>query len=68
VVNAFVRVEVTKKITRAPFVIKRGRFATTKRDNAPNKRLRKEKMRPLQKIVNASQLVFDRHLLNNNIP
>jgi hypothetical protein len=61
-------VEVAKKTTQAPFVVKRGRFATTKRDNAPNKCLRKEKTRPLQKIMNVSQHVVDRHLVDNNIP
>jgi hypothetical protein len=48
--------------------VKRGRVATTKRDNAHNKRPRKEEMRPLQKIVNVSQPVVDRHLVDNNIP
>jgi hypothetical protein len=44
--------------------MKRGRVAQTKKDNAPNKHPRKEKMRPLQKIVNVSQLVVDRHLVD----
>jgi hypothetical protein len=63
-VNAPERVEVSKKITQAPFVVKRGRVATTKKDNAPNKRLRKEKTRPLQKIMNVSQPMVDRHLVD----
>jgi hypothetical protein len=54
VVNALERVEVTKKTTQTPSVVKRGRVVTTKRDNAPNKCQRKEKMRPLQKTVNVS--------------
>jgi hypothetical protein len=57
-------VEVSKKTTQAPSVVKRGRVVTTKRDNAPNKRPRKEKTRHLQKIVNVSQPVVDRHLVD----
>jgi hypothetical protein len=64
VVNAPERVEVPTKSIQAPFVVKRGRIATTKRDNAPNKRPRKEKTRPLQKTVNVSQHVVDRHLVD----
>jgi hypothetical protein len=64
VVNAPERVEVPTKSIQAPFVVKRGRIATTKRDNAPNKRPRKEKRRPLQKTVNVSQHVVDRHLVD----
>jgi hypothetical protein len=60
-------VNVTKKTTQAPSVVKKGRVATTKRDNAPNKRPRKEKERPLQKTVNVNQFVVDRHLVDNNI-
>jgi hypothetical protein len=41
--------------------VKRGRVAHTKKDNAPNKRPRKDKMRPLPKTVNVSQPVVDRH-------
>jgi hypothetical protein len=48
-VNAPERVEVSKKITQAPSIVKRGRVATTKRDNSPNKRSWKEKMTPLKK-------------------
>jgi hypothetical protein len=66
-VNAPERVEVSKKTTQAPSIVKRGRVATTKRDNAPNKRPRKEKGWPLQKTVNVSQPVIDRHLVDNNI-
>jgi hypothetical protein len=60
-------VEITKKITQAPFVVKRGRVATIKRDNTPNKRPKKEKMRHLKKTVNVNQHVVDRHLVDNNI-
>jgi hypothetical protein len=63
-VNAPERVEVPKKTTQAPSIVKRGRVAQTKKDNAPNKHPRKEKMRPLQKIVNVSQHVVDRHLVD----
>jgi hypothetical protein len=64
VVNAPERVEVSKKTTQAPSVVKRWRVAQIKKDNAPNKRPRKEKMRPLQKIVNVNQPVVERHLVN----
>jgi hypothetical protein len=47
-VNAPERVEVPKKPTQTPSVVKRGRVAQTKKDNAPNKRRIKEKMRPLK--------------------
>jgi hypothetical protein len=57
-------VEVSKKTTQAPSVVKRGRVATTKRDNAPNKRPREEKTRHLQKTVNVSQPVVDKHLVD----
>jgi hypothetical protein len=60
-VNAPERVEVTKKITQAPSAVKRGRVVQTKKDNTPNKCPRKEKMMPLQKTVNVSQPVVDRH-------
>jgi hypothetical protein len=63
-INTPERVEVSKKITQAPFVVKRGRIATTKKDNAPNKRPRKEKTRPLQKTMNVSQPMVDRHLVD----
>jgi hypothetical protein len=65
VVNAPERVEVPKKTTQAPSIVKRGRVATTKRDNAPTKSPRKEKMMPIQKTVNVSQVVVDRHLVDN---
>jgi hypothetical protein len=52
------------KPTQASSVVKRGRVAQTKKDNTPNKHPRKEKTRPLQKIVNVSQLVVDRHLMD----
>jgi hypothetical protein len=58
------RVEVLKKPTQAPSVVKRGRVATTKRDNAPNKRPRKDKMMPIQKTVNVSQHVIDKHIVD----
>jgi hypothetical protein len=63
VINALERVEVPKKTTHAPSIVKRGRVPTTKKDNAPNKRPRKEKMWSLLKTVNASQPVIDRHLV-----
>jgi hypothetical protein len=44
--------------------VKRGRVATTKRDNAPNNRPRKEKTIHLQKIVNVCQPVVDKHLVD----
>jgi hypothetical protein len=61
-------VEVPKKITQAPSVVKRRRVDTTKRDNAPHKRPRKDKTMHLQKTVNVSKSVVDRHLVDNNIP
>jgi hypothetical protein len=63
-VNAPERVEVPKKTTRASSVVKRGRVAETKKDNTPNKRPRKEKTRPLQKTVNVTPHVVDRHLVD----
>jgi hypothetical protein len=60
-INAPERVEVPKKITQARSVVKRGRVAQTKKDKTPNKRPRKEKMRPLQKTVNVNQPGVDRH-------
>jgi hypothetical protein len=57
-------VEVSKKTTQAPSVVKRGRVAQTKMDNAPNKHPRKEKTRSLQKAVNVSQPVVDIHLVD----
>jgi hypothetical protein len=46
----------------------RGRAATAKKYNAPSKHPKKEKMRPLQKIVNVSQPWVDSHLVDINIP
>jgi hypothetical protein len=63
-VNAPERVEVPKKTTQAPSVVKRGRVVRTEKDTTPNKRPRKEKMRPLQKIVNVSQPGVDIHLVD----
>jgi hypothetical protein len=63
-INTPERVEVPKKTTQAPSVVKRGRVAQTKKDNTPNKRLRKEKTKPLQKTVNVSQPRIDRHLVD----
>jgi hypothetical protein len=40
-VNASERVEVPKKTTQTPSVVKRGRVAQTKKDKAPNKHPRK---------------------------
>jgi hypothetical protein len=61
VINAPEREDVPKKINQAPSVVKRGRVAQTKKDNTPNKFPRKEKMRPLQKTMNVSQPMVDRH-------
>jgi hypothetical protein len=63
-VNTPKRVEVPKKTTQAPSVMKRGRVAQSKKDNTPNNHPRKEKMIPLQKTVNLSQPVVDRHLVD----
>jgi hypothetical protein len=41
-VNTLESVEVPKKTTQAPSVVKRGSVAQTKKDNAPNKRPRKK--------------------------
>jgi hypothetical protein len=57
-------VEVPKKTTQTPSVVKRGRVTTTKKDNTQNKHPRKEKTIPLQKTVNVSQHVVDRHLMD----
>jgi hypothetical protein len=46
-VNVLERVEVAKETTQALTTMKRGRAAITKKDNASNKRLRKEKTRAL---------------------
>jgi hypothetical protein len=67
-VNAPERVEVPKKITQSSSVMKRGRTATTKKDNAPSTRPSKEKTKLLQKIVNVSQPGIDRHLVDIEIP
>jgi hypothetical protein len=64
VVNAPKRVEVSKKPTQAPSIVNRGRADQIKKDNAPNKRPRKEKTMPLQKTVNVSQPMVDRHLVH----
>jgi hypothetical protein len=63
-VNAPERVEVPKKVIHTPSIVKRGRVAQTKKDKARSKHLRKEKMKPLQKIVNMRQTKIDRHLVN----
>jgi hypothetical protein len=42
-VNAPERVELPKKTPQPPSIVKRGRVATTKRDNAPNKRPKKRR-------------------------
>jgi hypothetical protein len=64
VVNAPERVEVPKKTTQTPYVVKRGRVSQTKKDKAPNKHPRKEKTGPLQKTVNMSQPRVDRRLVD----
>jgi hypothetical protein len=67
VVNSPKRMEVPKKTIQAPFIMKRRRANITKKDNASNKHPRKEKTRPLQKTVNVSQPVVDRHLVYINM-
>jgi hypothetical protein len=57
-------VEVPKKVIHTPSIVKRGRVAQTKKDKARSKHLRKEKMKPLQKIVNMRRTKIDRHLVN----
>jgi hypothetical protein len=57
-------VEVAKKTTQTPSIVKKGRVSQTKKDKSPNKRARKEKSSLLQKIVNVSQSRVDRHLLD----
>jgi hypothetical protein len=57
-------VEVAKKTTQTPSIVKKGRVAQNKKDKSPNKRARKEKSSLLQKIVNVSQSRVDRHLLD----
>jgi hypothetical protein len=59
IVNVAERVEVPKKTTQAPSTKKRGRAATTKKDNASEKRPIKEKISVPQKKVNVSQLVVE---------
>jgi hypothetical protein len=61
-------VEVHKKTTQVHSITWRGRAATTKKDNATSKCPRKEKTRHIQKIVNVSQPVVDRHPVDTNIP
>jgi hypothetical protein len=61
-------VEVSKKTTQSPSIIKRRRVATTKQDNTHSKRPRKENTRLLQKIVNVSQPVVNIHPVDKNIP
>jgi hypothetical protein len=46
-VNAPKRVEIPMKTTQVLSIMKRGMTATTKKDNTPSKRPRKEKMKPL---------------------
>jgi hypothetical protein len=60
--------EVPKKTIQTPSIMKRGRATITKKDNAFSKRPRKEKMRPLQKVVNVGQPMVDRHLVDINMP
>jgi hypothetical protein len=57
-------VEVPKKTTQAPSIVRRGMVAQTKKDTTRNKHPIKEKMRLLQKIVNVSKPVVDRHLMD----
>jgi hypothetical protein len=60
--------EVPKKTIQASSIMKRGRTTITKKDNASNKHSRIERMRSLQKIVNVSQPMIDRHIVNINMP
>jgi hypothetical protein len=62
VVNAPERVEVPKKTTLAPSTKKRGRAETNRKDNASEKRSRKEKLRALEN----SRMWFNQKL-NNTI-
>jgi hypothetical protein len=48
--------------------MKRERTTITKKDNASNKRPRKEKTMPLNKAVNMSQHMVNRHLVYINMP
>jgi hypothetical protein len=66
-VNAPERVEVPKKTTQAPSVVKRGRVAQTKKDKTTNKRAKKEKMMPLQKTVDVSQPMVDTLWIFHNL-
>jgi hypothetical protein len=68
IVNVAERVEVPKKTTQAPSTKKRGRAATTKKDNTSEKRPIKEKISVPQKKVNVSQLVVERHCVDLNDP
>jgi hypothetical protein len=67
-INAPERIEVPKKTIQAPSVMKRGRAIITKKDNASNKRPRKEKTMPLQKTMNVDRPVVHRHLVDINMP
>jgi hypothetical protein len=55
------RVELPKKTTQAPSIMKRWRVATTKKDITLCKQPRKEKTRALQKTMNVSQHVVERY-------
>jgi hypothetical protein len=66
-VNAPERMEVPKKTIQAPSVMKRERTIIAKKDNVSNKHSRKEKTMPLQKTVNVSQPVVDKHLVDINM-
>jgi hypothetical protein len=67
IVNTPERMEVPKKTIQAPSVMKGGGATITKKDNASSKNPRKEKMMPLQKIVNVGQPMVDRHLVDINV-
>jgi hypothetical protein len=47
--------------------MKRERTIIAKKDNVSNKRSRKEKTMPLQKTVNVSQPMVDKHLVDINM-
>jgi hypothetical protein len=66
-VNMPKRVEVTQKTIQTSQVRKRRR-ATTKKDNTTSKRPRKVRKRHDKKIVNASQPMVVRHLVDIECP
>jgi hypothetical protein len=57
-----------RKPLKSLFVTKRGRVAITKKGSFLSKRPRKEKTRALQKTLNVSQPVVERHHVDINDP